>query len=386
MACAMRSSRSQKPSIAQAILASLPDGAIYSDCDGVILKINPGLERIAGWSEPEVLGRHVDEVYKTFDSHGAPISKEERLGAIAIERREVVSSRGYGMTLETRDGRRVPIGVTAAPVLDAENKLWGAVAVVRDVSYEREVDQLKSSLVSTVSHELRTPLTMIQGFSELLLGREMSPGKTHDALEQINSAAHRLSRLIDDLLSVSRIESGRQMAAEDVIDIGDVVHEVIPPFADASSRRFVVDLEDGLPPARADRDKLVQILTNLVSNAVKYSFEETPVTVSARQVETALEISVTDRGIGLTDEEVAQLFGKFFRANRPEVREVGGTGLGLYIVKNLVEMQGGQMWVASKPGAGSSFTFTMPIASPENDPIDLSEMEGGRHLEDALDR
>ena len=161
--------------------------------------------------------------------------------------------------------------MTAAPLVVGD-KLAGAVVVLRDVSHEREVDQLKSSLVSTVSHELRTPLTMIQGFSELLLTRDdLGPARSRNALEQVHVASKRLGRLIDDLLSVSRIESGKLTAELGPVDLAAVISDVVATFAAQSGRSFLTEVDPQLGPAMADQDKVVQVVTNLVSNAVKYS-------------------------------------------------------------------------------------------------------------------
>ncbi len=327
------------------------------------------MERLGGWSEGEVRGRLYSEAYPAFDGLGRQISDDERFIRRALERREVSSSTGFDLTLATRDGRRLPVSVTAAPMLDVGGELLGAVEVVRDVSREREMDQLKSSLVSTVSHELRTPLTMIQGFSELLMTRNLEEGSSREALAHINASAERLGRLIDDLLSVSRIESGRLVVQLAPTDVAGVIDEVVRPFRERGGHAFRVSLDGDLPAVAADRDKLVQVMTNLVSNAVKYSAEGTEVVIAATTNGTAAEISVTDHGIGLSEEEIEKLFEKFFRADREEVRRVGGTGLGLYIVKNLVEMQGGQLWVRSRRGSGSTFSFTLPIVGGSDERI-----------------
>jgi signal transduction histidine kinase len=257
----------------------------------------------------------------------------------------------------------------------AGTELLGAVVVLRDVSSERQVDQLKSSLVSTVSHELRTPLTMVQGFTELLLSRpELSPERAHEALQQIHASALRLGRLIEDLLSVSRIDSGKLRVDLGAVDISDVLGEVVTVVgshpadgrsekgAPSASVRLSVDVAPDLSPVMADRDKLVQVILNLVSNALKYSSAPSPVRVVAERKHDHAQISVIDQGIGMTDAECSQVFEKFSRADRPEVRKVSGTGLGLYITKNLVEMQHGQVWVKSEPGKGSTFAFSLPLA------------------------
>lgn len=343
-----------------AILASMADGAVITDPQGRIASVNPALERLGGWREDEVRGRRLAEVYPGFDDRGEPIPLEKRFMSKAIESREAVTSRGYGIMFLTRHGRRTPVSVSAAPVLDAGGELLGAVTVIRDVSYEREVDELKSSLVSTVSHELRTPLTMIQGFSELLLARDLDEQRSSEALEEIHISAERLSRLIDNLLSVSRIESGSLEVRPTRVDLAEVVHALVAPFV--QGRDIRVELERGLPAALADRDHLIQILTNLVSNAVKYSPPECPVTVRGTRNGSTIEVSVSDQGIGMTEAELARLFEKFVRADRSEVRDTPGTGLGLFITKRLVEMQRGRIWVRSEPGKGSTFTFSLPLA------------------------
>jgi signal transduction histidine kinase len=217
--------------------------------------------------------------------------------------------------------------------------------------------------VSTVSHELHTPLTMIQGFSELLLTRTLTQEKAREALRQINSAATRLSRLIEDLLSVSRLESGRLTVRAAPVGLAEVVQEVVGGLP--TERDIEVDLEPGLPPLTADRDMMVQILTNLLSNALKYSPPDTPVSVRARPRGATVEIAVKDLGIGLTEHEKERIFGKFFRADRDEVREAGGTGLGLYITKQLVERQGGRITVQSEPGLGSTFLCALPAGTEQ---------------------
>lgn len=221
--------------------------------------------------------------------------------------------------------------------------------------------------LSTVSHELHTPLTMIQGFSELLLTRTLSRDKAHEGLRQINSAATRLCRLIDDLLSISRIESGQLTVRASPIDLSEVIGEVLAGFP--TDRSFAVHLKNDLPPVLADRDMVVQILTNLVSNAVKYSARETTVSVRGRGNDSTVEVEVEDAGIGISEEDAARIFGKFFRVDRDEVREARGTGLGLYITKQLVERQGGRIHVRSQPGQGSTFVFALPAASDRAAPL-----------------
>ncbi len=348
---------------ATALFVSVGEGVATVDPDGTVLKINPALERLAGQRGESVEHRPWASSFVLFDERGVAMAWEDTVVAQAMAQRHVVASRGYGLTLETAGGRRLPVAVTAAPLVVDRGTRSGAVVVVRDVSNEREVDQLKSSLVSTVSHELRTPLTLIQGFSELLLARcDLGKDQAQVALNEIHLSSQRLGRLIDDLLSVSRIESGRLTADFETFELSGAVSEVLAAFAAAADHPYTTDIDGQVGPVLADRDKTIQVLTNLVSNASKYSPVGSEVRIVARTVAQHVEVDVIDCGIGMTEADTDAIFEKFSRTNRPEVRKVGGTGLGLYITKNLVEMQGGQLWLRSHPGEGSTFTFTLPLA------------------------
>lgn len=344
-----------------AVLASIAEGVVTTDPNGNITSINPAMEDLGAWEQAQVIGLPYSDVYSFYDDRGRELPLEKRVLGQAIETGERVASHGFDLMLQARDGRRVPVAITAAPILDGDGELVGGVDIIRDVSSDREVDQMKSALISTVSHELRTPLTMIQGFSELLLAGGIGPEKSAEALRQINSSAERLGRLIDDLLSVSRIESGRLAPRSSELDLSSLIAEVTAPFAEV--RTIETDIPRGLPGVIADRDMLVQVLTNLVSNAAKYSPESEPIEIAAIANGRSAEISITDRGIGMTEQEMSNLFEKFYRVDRPEVHKAGGTGLGLFITRSLVEMQGGQIWVSSSSGGGSTFSFSLPVAA-----------------------
>jgi PAS domain S-box-containing protein len=345
-------------STSRTILASVPDGVVTTDPRGIVRTINPALERLTGWSLEESIGRPFDEVCPLLDSRGKPVPVKDRFLPEAIRTGKVLTGKGYDLFLLTRHGRRIPIAITAAPIIDEDGRILGGVDVLRDVSHEREVDLLKSSLVSTVSHELRTPLTMIEGFAELLLTRDLDAGRATHAAEQIHTSALRLDRLVDDLLSVSRIDSGSLEVRAEPVDLHGAVGEIAQTF---STERLVDMNLNGIGDVLADRDMLHRVLTNLVSNAIKYSPDGGPVVVTAVQAGSSASISVGDKGIGMSPEDLSNLFEKFYRADQPEVRNVRGTGLGLYITRNLVELQGGTIDVQSAPGEGTTFTFTLPL-------------------------
>lgn len=234
----------------------------------------------------------------------------------------------------------------------------------------QEANRLKTEFVSMVSHEMRTPLTSIQGYVYLLL--EGASGDLLEEQRQFLSIVHdnsgRLLTLITDLLDLSRMEAGRLELHWQSFDLADAIRDVVEalrPLVDSRQQAMHIDLPDDLPPVWADRDRAIQIVTNLVSNAHKYTPVGGQIWVSACEVDDQIEVSVRDNGIGLSQDDRRQLFTRFFRARSSAVQQTSGTGLGLAITQALVTMHGGQIRVASAPGQGSTFSFTLPMAPSE---------------------
>jgi signal transduction histidine kinase len=228
-----------------------------------------------------------------------------------------------------------------------------------------DVNQLKSEFVTVVSHELRTPLTAITGYIELLLEGQMGPlvVAQRQCLDMVTHNADRLVELIDDLLDIARIEAGKVELKRTTLDLARLIQEVamvLRPQIEAKGQRLTLELAAALPATSGDAERVRQILTNLLSNAHKYTPPGGHITVAARREAGRVRIDVHDTGIGLSPEDQARLFTKFFRAQHPMTREVGGTGLGLAITHSLVELHGGAITVTSVPGQGSTFSFTLP--------------------------
>ena len=227
----------------------------------------------------------------------------------------------------------------------------------------QEANRLKTEFVTMVSHELRTPLTSIQGYAELLLEDEQIAGEERESLIIVKKNADRLLGLINDLLDLSRMEAGKIDLQRTSLDLAHVIREVagsLRPLIEAKQQRLGLDLGEALPAVWADADRVAQILTNLISNAHKYTLLEGSITVAARRDDGFVRVDVSDTGIGLSPEDQAQLFTKFFRAHDRSPQAGGGTGLGLVITRLLVELHGGRITVSSAPGQGSTFTFFLP--------------------------
>ncbi len=231
----------------------------------------------------------------------------------------------------------------------------------------QEVNQLKTEFLSIASHELRSPLTSIAGFAELIIHTQPDPARQQEYAQIIYSEALRLSDLIDNLLDISRIEMGCMQLHLERLSLSKVLHELLRTRQIPRSHAIQVKVPADLPEVMADPGKLRQILENLVSNAIKYSPAGGIVTVEAEVCTDdphMLEIRVRDQGIGIPPEHLPHLFSRFYRVQSTQTREIRGTGLGLYITRHLVELQGGRIWAESEPGKGSTFAFTVPVARP----------------------
>jgi len=256
--------------------------------------------------------------------------------------------------------------LVSTPVRTSTHEYLGRLYIFHDVSHEREVERLRNEFFSMVSHELRTPLTSIKGYVDLLQSGatgELSP-EQREFLDIIKTNTDRLVKLINDLLDLSRIDAGHLDLRWQAVDIGLLVRQVVNtlrPLLDGKHQHVTLELAPHTPPVWADNDRVVQILTNLISNAHKYTPAEGQITITVRPLDRHVRVDVQDNGIGISPEDQLHLFSRFFRAKNRATQQSTGTGLGLAITRSLVEMQGGEIFVTSAPNQGSTFSFTLPI-------------------------
>jgi signal transduction histidine kinase len=262
---------------------------------------------------------------------------------------------------------------STTPVRGTGGEFLGRLYVFRDVTEQREVERMRSELISFVSHELRTPLTNIRGYLDVVLDGELGdvPEEQRRFLEIARRNGERLTVIINDLLERSRLEAGKLRLAPAAVDLAAQIEGAaasVRPQLAAKGQSLTVAVPASLPPVWGDGGRITQILLNLLSNAHKYTPEGGAVAVGAAVDGAFVRTDVRDTGVGLTPEEQAQLFTRFYRAGNAATRAAGGTGLGLAITRQLVELHGGQMRVASAPGEGSVFSFTLPLAGPGGQP------------------
>jgi len=245
-----------------------------------------------------------------------------------------------------------------------------AIAIRQARLYEeaRKASESQSEFISIVSHELRTPMTNIKGYTDLILSGRAGPisERQKEFLTRVRSNVQRMASLVEDLLNISRIEAGKLRLEIEPVHIAEVVEEVVN-FVQQEVREkkllLRLDIKDALPPVKADRSRVLQILSNLLSNACSYTPPEGSITIRAYKKDGFIQVDVADTGIGIPPEEQPKIFQRFFRGSHPLVKEKQGTGLGLYITKSLVELLGGQIWFQSEPGKGTTFSFILPVWS-----------------------
>ncbi|MBA4370196.1 MAG: hypothetical protein C0418_01280 [Coriobacteriaceae bacterium] len=345
---------------AEAILAGASDGIVVFAPDDLVTYMNPAAAEMLGPVAHQAVGKTVslDELLGT-----EPVRSDDLLGLAEPatptgQTREVTLSEPVHRVLEVRTN----------PVTDRGGQAIGTVASLHDVTAEREIAMMKNEFVSMVSHELRTPLTSIKGYVDLIVDGEAGEINEiqREFLTIVQENSDRLVSLINDLLDISRIESGRIHLKLEPIDVADLMADVADTFriaAESAGISLEMKSARGLPRAKGDRDRVGQVLMNLVSNAIKYSPGGGSVTMSAARRADSVVLEVKDTGMGVAAEDIGHLFDKFYRVDNSLTREIGGTGLGLSVCKSIVELLGGRIWARSRPGQGSTFGFTLQIAS-----------------------
>jgi PAS domain S-box-containing protein len=355
----------EEASKSQAILESIADGVVVNNPQGQVILMNSAAEQILNRFRHHLVTTDVRHLIEAFDD-------PERTSALAVIE-EMLSKasapsqiRVSSATLEMNS--RV-INAHMAPVIARHDEFLGIVTIFRDITKEVEADRAKSEFISTVSHELRTPMTAIKGYTDLLFAGAVGPLSDNQKhfLNVIKNNTGRLIALINDLLDISRIETGRVRFEPAPVKLGEIVAGVVEAMAARAQERgltLTYEVDAGLPEVMGDRDRLFQVLTNLVGNAINYT-PTGSVTVEATNVGMAVQVSVLDTGVGIDPADIGRIFDRFYRSDDPVVQEASGTGLGLPIVKMFVEMHGGRVWVDSEKGKGSTFTFILPVPGAE---------------------
>lgn len=335
------------------IFSGSKEGIALLDSGGVVRAWNPALERLTGHNATELMGNVWSDVVLIRDRAEDRVEAEELVGVDPDDELEVVS----------RDGPSRWVTLVAGPVGDSEEGGW--VVLFRDVSAEHEIEAAKSDFLSTISHELRTPLTTIKGSLQVLgRGSENLPPHMQDQMISITTrGAERLERLVMNLLAVSQIESGMMPVFPDLVGVDDLVRERVEAGL-ADHAQTIVSLPDDKVLVRADRERLAQAIDHIFENAMKFGGPQGAIRIEIDQVPGYAHLSVSDEGPGIPEADRERIFERFARLGDVLTRETQGAGVGLFIAKRSVEAMGGNIWVESQPGAGSTFHLEIPLAHP----------------------
>jgi len=349
----------------QAILEAVADGVLVTGSDNRITFVNSSTEGILGMKDARLLGNSLDKVGGLFGKAATAWAETIRRWSEDPSSYETGDSYAEQVELENE---RIAL-VHLAPVI-LQNDFLGTVSIIRDITHEVEVDRLKSEFVATVSHELRTPMTAIKGYVDILTmgaAGALNENQMH-FLEVVRNNIDRLNTLVSDLLDISRIEAGRITLNPQSVDLHSIAEDVVAEVLHRSQNEekpMALSLEapKDLPPVLGDGDRVRQILGNLVNNAFNYTPQNGTIRVNIHQENGEVQVDVQDNGVGIAPEDQDRVFDRFFRGENPLVLATPGTGLGLPIVRQLVEMHNGRIWMTSTgvSGDGSTFSFTLPI-------------------------
>ncbi len=358
-------------------LASIGDAVIATDPHAILTFMNPVAETLTGWRARDAVGRPISDVLRIFDEVSrrpveSPVDK--------VLRDQAIVALANHTLLLARDGREVPIADSGSPIRGKDGQLYGAVVVFRDITDRQRseavllaakeaaeaADRAKSEFLATMSHELRTPLNIVIGYTDLLSEHTFGSltDQQRDVVQRVNGSAHQLYELIAAMLDLSRLEAGRLPVNVREVQIAELlaqVREDTRELQERSGLRFVWSADGNIAPLQTDPGKLKVVVRNLIGNASKFT-KEGQVAITARACRGGVEIRVSDTGVGIPRHALSLIFEPFHQVEAADGRGRGGTGLGLHIVKQLLELLGGEVSVESEEGRGSTFRVWVPAS------------------------
>jgi PAS domain S-box-containing protein len=342
----------------EVIVDSIADGLIMSDAAMQVIHINKTVADLFGVDEATAIGKPLPDV----------VTDARILGLIkrATDSRWNEQDQTVAFLQFERQGKTLYFRPKSTTLRDREGRLYGVLLLLQDITQFKELDRMKSEFIATVSHEFRTPVTSIS-MSVDILNQEILGPLTERQKELVTSAkedCHRLTKLARELLQLAKIESGRIQLREEELQFKEVVEATLRPLQiqfQEKNVQLVADVPDGLPPLRADEQQISWVITNLVTNALKYTPAGGMVTVRGRRDDGGLRLEVQDTGVGIPAEYLSQIFEKFVQVKQTPDATPGSVGLGLAIARQIVQMYGGRIWAESEVGKGSTFSFVVPM-------------------------
>jgi len=347
----------------EAILDSVGDGMIVSDNNGKILMLNHVAKTLLALEDKVFANKTTSDLFELTTADGTPVPHEKHPITISLQTGKKASDT---FNFAIKDKKSLVLGLTATPVIE-QGKIIGAVELIRDITKEKEVDRMKTEFISLASHQLRTPLSAIKWFSEMLVGGDAGQltDEQKDFAQNISDSTERMIELVNSLLNISRIESGRILIDPKPTDLKGLVDELVNELQvkiQQKQQSLVVSVHADLPTIKLDPKLIRQVYMNLLTNSIKYTPKGGEISVFISKKDDQIVSQVTDNGYGIPKTQQDKIFQKFFRAENIIKVETDGTGLGLYLIKAIIESSNGKIWFTSEEGKGTSFFFSLPMS------------------------
>ena len=358
---------------ANVLMESVGDGVLVVDTKRQIQLFNPAAVRMTGWDEDSAKSIDYRLVLNLHQADGSKLSDEsDPFTSMWQTGKNLLRS---DLTIQTKGGHIVAISLSLSPIFDSLQRVTGGIALFRDISAEKEIERQRDEFVSTASHEMRTPVAAIEGYLSLAMNPAVATidDRAKGYLEKAHNSTQHLGSLFQDLLSITKLEEDAKGGPQEFLDLTQLIKETTSDMEFSAQKKNIelqfgtsgkdVRKEHTILPAyvvKANPQRLREVTMNLIENAIKFT-PQGSVHVTISGTTDTVTVAVTDEGIGISAEDISHLFQKFYRVDSSATRTIGGTGLGLYLCRTIIELAGGRIWVESKLGQGSSFKFSLPL-------------------------
>lgn len=369
------------------ILNAIDDGVILIDANKTIQLFNPAAEKITGWAQKDAVGIQYTSVLKLVNKKNEPYTEDQDPFLRIFT--EIATIKDNQANILSSNNKLIALDITVTPLINQQNEITGAVGIFRDVTEERGAEAQRAEFISTASHEMRTPVAAIEGYLALAMNERVSKidSKARDYLEKAHSSTQHLGKLFQDLLTSAKAEDGRLQNFPVVVEMGEFLEQLTSDLRFSAEKKglgmeYLIGAAGGqtangargemggskvvrpLYYAHVDPDRMREVITNLFDNATKYT-ESGKVSLGITGDAQVVQIRIQDTGAGIPKEDIGHLFEKFYRVDNTATRTIGGTGLGLFICRKIVEMYNGRIWVESTLGKGSTFYINLPRLTTE---------------------
>jgi PAS domain S-box-containing protein len=375
------------------ILNAIEDGVVLVDDQGVIQLFNPGAAKITGWPTNEAEGLDWRLVFKQVDAKGQATSDADSSINKVLQQGQALHDNATNIT--TKSKKTIAISFSISPLMDADNNVNGAIGIFRDVSEERKEESQRADFISTASHEMRTPVAAIEGYLSLALNDKVSTidNRARGYLEKAHASTQHLGQLFQDLLTSAKAEDGRLTNHPRIVEMGAFLEQLTSDLKFSAEKKglfmeFTVGASSQSIDAankvvrplyytHVDPDRMQEVITNLFDNAVKYT-DTGKISIGLTGNDQVIQLYIKDTGNGIPTEDIPHLFQKFYRVDNSATRTVGGTGLGLFICRKIVELYQGRIWVESAIDKGSTFFINLPrLSSQQAEKMQAAEAQSG---------